>query len=456
MTGQGPIQLSDPLIGATVGEYTIVDTVGEGGMGVVYRGLQPVIKKRVAVKVLKAAIASDEQQVNRLIAEAEAVNAIRHRGIIDIFGLGKLPDGRPYVVMEFLEGEPLDARLRRERPGFTEGLSLLLEMCSPLGAAHTAGVVHRDLKPSNVFLCKQSDGTRYVKLLDFGLAKRVQGVTGSTAQTSTATVTGTPDYMAPEQARGAEVSPRTDIYSLGIMLFELIRGRVPFSGAAPMDVMVSHVSKPPPPLRSGNVELDELVARMLAKDPAARPQTVGEVKACLERVLLAPVKGPIRTGEHHPAPGAGSRTPLVVGAGLALLGLMAAGVGVWAGRRGPETKPVPVAPDPGPTPLAVTPPDAGLTVERPADSVVVAGPAKVKSEAPDAGRVAKLPVARSVVVPSRDELDARLSRHEAQTADPSAVLLLQKLRRQLKADDSVAGRRKVFSDLESWERLNRP
>jgi serine/threonine-protein kinase len=283
--------VEDPLIGLQVGEYRILELVGEGGMGVVYRGIQPVIKKKVAIKVLKPVFSTDESHVHRLVTEAEAVNAIGHRGIIDIFSLGRLPDGRPYIIMEFLDGEPLDVWLsRRGRPPLSVSLELLVEMCGPLAAAHRAGVIHRDLKPSNVFLCNQPDGTKYLKLLDFGLAKRAMGLDGSAAQTSEAMVSGTPDYMAPEQARGLAISPRSDIYALGVVAFELFTGRVPFIGATPMDVMVGHVSKPAPRLRTFEPKmpaaLDELVARMLAKEPEHRPQTIEEVRAALEEVLM--------------------------------------------------------------------------------------------------------------------------------------------------------------------------
>ncbi|MCC6338194.1 MAG: serine/threonine protein kinase [Myxococcales bacterium] len=288
---EAPKPVEDPLIGLQVGEYRILEPVGEGGMGVVYRGVQPVIKKKVAIKIIKPAFAADESQVNRLVAEAEAVNAIGHRSIIDIFSLGRLPDGRPYIIMEFLDGEPLDVWLNRHgRPPLSVSLELLVEMCGPLAAAHRAGVIHRDLKPSNVFLCSQPDGSRYLKLLDFGLAKRALGLDGTAAQTSEAMVSGTPDYMAPEQARGLAISPRSDIYALGIVAFELLTGRVPFIGATPMDVMVGHVSKPAPRLRTFEpalpAALDELLARMLAKEPEQRPQTIEEVRAVLEEVLV--------------------------------------------------------------------------------------------------------------------------------------------------------------------------
>ncbi len=278
--------LDDPLIGRKLGEYEVLEVIGEGGMGVVYRGVQPVIKKRVAIKVLKPNIADDVTQVRRLTDEAEAVNSVGHRNIIDIFSLGQLPDGRPYIVMEFLEGEPLDAFLRaRGRLTVPEAISLLVAICGPLSAAHRANVIHRDLKPSNIFLCRGADGEQYLKLLDFGLAKKTANLHGTSEQTSRATVTGTPNYMAPEQARGQAISARTDIYALGVMAYELFTGELPFNAPAPMELLMRHVSAPIPSARALVPELpealDALITQMLAKAPERRVQSVEELRAAL-------------------------------------------------------------------------------------------------------------------------------------------------------------------------------
>lgn len=281
----------DPIIGSDVGGYRVKGRLGAGGMGIVYEGEQTIIGKKVAIKVLKGEVADNPDVVKRLVAEARAVNSVGHRNIIDVFGFAELPNGRQAIIMELLEGESLEQLLAQHRTmPLTEVLVVLDEMLAALAAAHAAGVIHRDLKPSNVFLCSQPDGSRYLKLLDFGLAKRAMGLDGTAAQTSEAMVSGTPDYMAPEQARGLAISPRSDIYALGIVAFELLTGRVPFIGATPMDVMVGHVSKPAPRLRTFEpalpVELDELLARMLAKEPEQRPQTIEEVRAALEEVLV--------------------------------------------------------------------------------------------------------------------------------------------------------------------------
>ncbi|WP_223749277.1 serine/threonine protein kinase [Myxococcus sp. XM-1-1-1] len=281
--------LRDPLIGLKLGEYELRARVGVGGMGLVYEGIQPLIGKRVAVKVLRPELAHSTEQVERLLAEARAVNAIRHRGIIDIFGFGQVPDGRQYIVMEYLEGQPLDAVLsERTRLPVLEALPILDEVLAALAAAHGAGVVHRDLKPSNIFMVHQPDGSRYVKVLDFGLAKRGQGPTGRTAQTRTDMVVGTPEYMAPEQARGQEVGPMTDLYALGVVTFEMVTGRLPFIGSSPVDLLMKHVeARPPRPsefVPDLPPALDAFILQMLTKDPEARPNSADALRQQLHKL----------------------------------------------------------------------------------------------------------------------------------------------------------------------------
>lgn len=281
--------LKDPLIGLKLGEYELRARIGVGGMGLVYEGIQPLIGKRVAVKVLRPELAHSSEQVERLLAEARAVNAIRHRGIIDIFGFGQVPDGRQYIVMEYLEGQPLDAVLvEKNRLPLDEALPILDEVLAALAAAHGAGVVHRDLKPSNIFLVRQPDGSRYVKVLDFGLAKRGQGPTGRTAQTRTDMVVGTPEYMAPEQARGQEVGPMTDLYALGVVTFEMVTGRLPFTGSSPVDLLMKHVeARPPRPsefVPDLPPALDAFILQMLTKDPETRPNSADPLRQQLNKL----------------------------------------------------------------------------------------------------------------------------------------------------------------------------
>jgi serine/threonine-protein kinase len=504
-----PSSAPDPLLGQQVGEYQVIEPVGEGGMGVVYLGIQPVIKKRVAIKVLKPQVAGDEHQVRRLVAEAESVNAIGHRGIIDIFGLGTLPDGRPYIVMEYLDGEALDVWLQKQPGGrvpLTEAVELLLEMCAPLAAAHRAGVIHRDLKPSNVFICRQADGSRYLKLLDFGLAKRAMGLDGNTKQTNQSVVAGTPDYMAPEQARGLDISPRSDIYAMGVIAFELCTGRVPFSGATPMDVMVAHVGTPPPDPRKLEPSLPEslveLILDMLAKAPDARPPTVDAVRAALEDVMqqdlgaspprnsradlkaLRPSREvprastdpnalPLTSEAAAPRPATPAEAPVVVKSGpsrmvlgAAAVALLAAGAVVTWLVVGTRPPPPPVEP-----PAVVTPPvveqpppvlDAGVAatvaVVDPPDALADAGLDDEPGEPlpADAGAaVAK--VKRPVAAPTTRQLQERLKRLEARAKakknlDPTALRFLAKYRIEATAAETAADRLKLDRALSDWER----
>lgn len=261
-------------------------------MGVVYEGLHTTINKRVAIKVIRAEQAADPVMARRVLAEAQAVSAVNHRGIVDVHAHGLTPDGRPYLVLEYLEGEALDSYLRREGtplPPYRVA-ELLLEASAPLAAAHRAGVVHRDLKPSNFFMCSDDDGGEYLKLLDFGLAKRsAPGRNTSSTFTSASMIVGTPSYIAPEQARALPTDARTDIYSLGVMAFELFSGRLPYNAPTNVDLVMQHLSAPVPKLTEVMPGLPEgvsnLVASMMAKDPAARPSSVEVVRAELKRLL---------------------------------------------------------------------------------------------------------------------------------------------------------------------------
>jgi|SRR5215217_334826 len=295
-----PAPSIDTLLGAQVGEFIVEERIGSGGMGVVYRATHPLIGKQVAIKVLRAEFVS-QQQVERLLIEARAVNAIRHPGIIDIFGFGTLPDGRPYIIMELLRGDSLSAFIRRHgRLDVDTTVWILDQMMGALGAAHRTGIVHRDLKPGNVFLAEPLDGgPRSVKLVDFGIAKLVRSHDGPT--TLEGSTLGTPEFMAPEQIRGEEVSAATDLYAVGVMAFQMLTGARPFQGE-PFQILFAHVEHPPP-VPSSRVpsippELDTLVLHLLAKDPALRPESAEAVRQALRRAPspMAPPGRPSPTG----------------------------------------------------------------------------------------------------------------------------------------------------------------
>lgn len=270
---------NDLEVGTPVGEYVIEAKIGAGSFGAVYRAIQPLIAKQVAVKVLSKKYSADPQVVSRFIAEARAVNQIRHKNIIDIFSFGQLPDGRHYHVMELLVGLPLDVHLAAKGGWLPleEVIPILRGLARALDAAHAAGIAHRDLKPANVFLATDDDGHTFAKLLDFGIAKLLNDEVPRHHTTATGAAVGTPDYMSPEQCQGPDVDHRTDIYSFGVLTYQLLSGRLPHVGKNVVEVMMKQMTvKPLPPSDMGPhvpPSLDAPIVAMLAKEPGERPQT---------------------------------------------------------------------------------------------------------------------------------------------------------------------------------------
>jgi len=278
----------DILIGSMVGGYMVRRRIGAGGMGIVYEAEQPQIGRKVAVKILRPDVARAQRM--GLVGEARASGLIRHRAIVDVFAYGEIPSIGQYIVMEYLEGRPLDALLE-ERGGplsVQEVLWLLDEVLAGLCAAHAEGVIHRDLKPSNLFVVSASGGAQYVKILDFGLAKTQRRGTKSPI-TLEGKAVGTPEYMAPEQVRRQETSERTDLYSLGVIAFELLTGRRPFRGESPLETAVAQVQEAPPrPSQLAQVPdmVDELVLHLLQKDPQRRPPDAATVRREVKELAL--------------------------------------------------------------------------------------------------------------------------------------------------------------------------
>lgn len=278
----------DPLIGQAVGDFQIQERIGVGGMGVVYRGVQPLIGAPVAIKVLKPEAAADPQQVQRLLSEARVVNAIRHRGITNIFNFVRLPDGRHAVVMEHLHGKSLEEVLAaRVKLPILEALPIFEDVLDALAAAHRAGVIHRDIKPSNIFIVEEH-GKTYGKILDFGIAKQGFAPDGLVAQTVLTRFMGTPGFVAPEQARAQPVGPLTDLYALGVVLFITLTGRPPFDANTPYELVKMHVESPVPAASKFEPAvppaLDRLLLSMMAKSPQERPQSAELVRDQLERI----------------------------------------------------------------------------------------------------------------------------------------------------------------------------
>ncbi len=286
--------------GSFVGEYQIETLIGEGGMGTVYRAVQPIIGKKVAIKVLAGVLSRDGNAIKRFALEARAVNEIGHRNLVDIFSFGRLPDGRHYYVMEFLEGRSLGEVLReRGKVPAQECFPLFRDIGRALAAAHGKGIVHRDLKPDNVILVADKDQAEVfqAKLLDFGVAKLLeQDIVPGAPKTQAGATLGTPQYMAPEQCVGGKIDARTDIYALGVMFFQVLTGRVPFEGNTVIEIWQGHVSRPPPKLAdvapdmaSSSAELEALILQMLAKDPKKRLQSAAQFCEALDAV--APTLG---------------------------------------------------------------------------------------------------------------------------------------------------------------------
>jgi len=278
---------SDLEEGTKVGDYEIEAKIGEGAMGTVYRAKHPAIGKIAAIKVISPRVFAEPDAVKRFVAEARAVAAIRHPGIVHVFGFGRLSDNRTYLTMEWLDGESLGARLRRGPLSLTEALDVVRQIARALEAAHAKDIIHRDLKPDNVFLQTVDGEPPIVKLLDFGLAKVVKRDDMLVARTRTGQILGTPLYMSPEQCRAKNVDHRTDVYALGCMCYELFAGRVPFDHDNAAELISAHLTIEPPNPRSLNPaisrELDSLLPRMIAKDPDQRP-TLADLRQTIQKL----------------------------------------------------------------------------------------------------------------------------------------------------------------------------
>jgi serine/threonine-protein kinase len=283
--------------GTLVGEYQIADRIAEGGMGTVYSAVHPIIGKKVAIKVLSGRLAKNSNAIRRFVLEARAVNDIRHPGLVDIFSFGRLTDGRPYYVMEFLDGRSLGAVLRMHRRLTPfDSYPLFMDIGRVLVAVHQHGIVHRDLKPDNVILVPQEgDGPPKVKLVDFGLAKllvREPGQTSNGPHTAIGVNVGTPHYMSPEQCRSGNVDARSDLYALGVMFYETVTGQLPIDGPTPIDIWQAHVEvipRLPESIVPGIVspELGALIMKLLAKRADRRPQNAAEFCDALEALAKA-------------------------------------------------------------------------------------------------------------------------------------------------------------------------
>ncbi len=366
-------------VGQKLGQFEIEEELGRGGMGIVYAAGDARLGRRVALKVLPVSVASDPERRGRLLREARAASAISHPNIAAIFEAGEV-DGSVYIAMEYVEGQTVRQLLERGPLARAEAVHITSEIARALVKAHAAGIVHRDLKPDNVMV--GPDGA--VKILDFGLAKPV-GSRGPAIESVTVLSTvegrilGTPSYMSPEQAKGKQIDARSDLFSLGVLLYEMLTGRRPFNGEGAMEILIAVDRDEPARLDGVARPLEQVVLRCLAKDPASRFPSAEEVIAALDAA-----------GQPERR-----RWPLVA---IAAGGAAAFGFVLWrsSGSTPAAAPSAQVAPEPprsGPTAVPTLPPSTPETVLPPASAAATAPkavrrqmPAPVKSASPASKR----------------------------------------------------------------------
>ena len=319
----------DPFLGRELlgGQFKIESKLGSGGIGTVYSAIQPEMNRSVAVKILHPKFSRREDLASRLRREARAMSQLTHPSIAKVFLHGELEDGSLYVVMERLYGRDLREALNSDGPFPLErALLIVIAICGALGEAHAAGIVHRDLKPENIFLC-QSGGLRdFPKVLDFGLAKVTQKQMrpGSIKLTGADEVFGTPRFMSPEQAQAKPLTPASDVYSLALILYEMLTGKSPFNARDSLEYTLLHVKTPPAPLngrtadRSFPPELERVIMKALAKSPDERYTSTADFAEELTRVLETPAPVSQPTPAKRPFPAA-VLLAFVIGALVAVL-----------------------------------------------------------------------------------------------------------------------------------------
>lgn len=293
--------LRDPLAGRVLDEkYRLDERLGEGGMGTVYRATHLLIERPVAVKVLHPRFVEDEAAQERFRREARAAGRLQHTNAVTVTDFGRTADGFVYIVMELLEGRNLREVLAFESPlESRRAVALMLQVAAAVEAAHESGVIHRDLKPANIFIVQPKNAPPIVKVLDFGIAKLAADTVDESEQnalTQTGVMIGTPRYMSPEQCDGAHLKPASDVYSLGIILYEMLTGKPPFTGPSPLAVALQHSSKTPqlPTELVAHIplELERVVLHALEKNPLNRPPDAGafrrELHAAATRAGVAP------------------------------------------------------------------------------------------------------------------------------------------------------------------------
>ncbi len=399
---------ADALLGSVVdSRYELLSVIGEGGMGTVYEARHRALGKRFALKVLRKDLARDGEIAARFIQEARTAAAVSHPGLVEITDFGRLESGQVYFVMELLEGVSLAALLRGGGPlPAARGLAIVRQLVQAVKAAHDASIVHRDLKPDNIHIGRGDGDTDVVKVVDFGLAK----VIGSSKLTRAGVVFGTPHYMSPEQAAGEVVDHRADIYSLGIVLYEMFTGKVPFEADSYMGVLTKHIYMTPAPPSTLSPEikslgmLEDVILRCLRKRPEARYDSLAALlveldervprlsspgrnasgPSLLEQVELPSQRAPSRGKSFSWGPALGVALAFALGLGLVLM------------LRGRSAEPRPAAR----APASTTPGPSREASGPPAQAV---NPAAVTAEQPSASQAAPAPTppARKPAPPAR-------------------------------------------------------
>ena len=307
---------ADPYAGKTLADrYEVEKLVGTGGTSIVYRALHLQLRRTVAIKMLKAHLVTDEESKRRFEQEARAVSCLTHPNVVAVYDVGVTKYGEPYIVMEFLQGGSLaDLVANEKRLTYQRALPIFVQACSALWHAHKKDVVHRDVKPSNIMLVPTDDDPEFVKIVDFGLAK-LRALTGEFQRlTKTGEVFGSPVYMSPEQCTGKKLDQRTDIYSMGVVMYEALAGRPPFKDKTTIETIRKQIKEPPPMIADvcpeANVppELEAIIMRSLTKLPEDRYQTMEELRADLEAFAFNRVNLPASASSSSTSPIAALRS----------------------------------------------------------------------------------------------------------------------------------------------------
>jgi len=348
-----PEQATLPL-GTVLGSYRIEQILGIGGMGTVYLAVHQRLGRKVALKTLHPEFATNPTAVRRLFDEARAVNQIRHENIVEITDFVEAGQLK-YYIMEYLDGEDLAEVQRKEKYlAIGRAMRIAVQIADALEAVHTGGIVHRDLKPANVFITERSAGKDFVKLLDFGVAKLMDQPSGDAmSRTAAGSIVGTPDYMSPEQAAGKPVDHRTDVYSLGVILYEMVGGVKPFVAHSLGELVVKHLTmNPVKPSKLKNLpheipaDLEKVILSCLEKDSSRRPQSIGTVSARLREIGMASGDWTLGTTGEHPAVtlplGRRVSPALVVGSVVALGAIAGLTAVFWPQEQPKRVNPPPI------------------------------------------------------------------------------------------------------------------